>query len=227
MKNLLLVTILSVALVGCWWQKEAPVEEVKPEVVEPEPVKEVIDPEVVLEEAFEEAVKKIPIEEVETFEEVVDEGDADEMLEPVTPQELESREDEATQASRVKVRRMASTEYQDQMGANDVGLDYRDFTTETFNELYGIRPMLIYVTASSCGACKEWDEELRNNADKLAGVNALVFKAEFDKVADFRSDYAVEKPGQAVYLSPMGEAMGTVENPEVDTLIKFFGRFQR
>lgn len=217
--------VLGSLMTGCWWSKKDPIpepviEEPEVEVVEPEPE---IDPEV----EFEEAVKEIPIEEVETFVEVVDEGDADEMLVPATPQEIEAREDEATKASRVKVKRMASASYRDEMGANEVGLDYRDFSEETFKELYGIRPIMVYVTDPSCVECAAWDEELRNNADKLILVNALVLKANFNEVPDFRKDYKVEAPGQAVFLSPMGEAMGTMSNPEVDSLIKFFGKFKR
>ena len=228
MSKFLVLFSLLILLTGCFGKDpevpvvpEEPVVEVPEEPVTPE------EPETNLEDEFEEAVKAIPVEEVETFVEVIDEGDADEMLEAKTEEEVIAQETEADQAARVKVRRISDATYRDEMGANDVGLDYRDFSQETFDELYGIRPMVIYFSSEGCTACDQWDETLRNNADKLAFVNALILKADIDKASKFVEDYQVDGTGTALYFSPMGEVMGQVPNPDVDSLIDFFGRFQR
>lgn len=159
------------------------------------------------EDAFEKALEAIPADEVPQFVEVIDEGNADEIVaaEPGEKQLLENEEDKAQRAES-EARAAAREASQD--GADNKGLDFRTYSEELMAQVKGVRPAILYFTADDCETCATWEEGLRSEAAAFADRNALIMMADFETYTDLAKEMRVTEPGWAMMMTGVGEFMG-------------------
>ncbi len=219
-------------LAGCSWWPFGKSEESQPiaEVVAPIPpeapkeIPEEFTLDIDNDEDFQRAIKEIPADQINRFEEIIDPGDGDEMLEE-TVEAIVSKETEMDKVARRRAKQVLDNDYRESVGVNNTGLEYRNYSEKLVREVMGIRPNILFFYDEGDAVSREWEENLKQNSEQLEEVNALIIKVDYTEHTDLRARFEITKPGTALYFDPVGVTRGTYYNPSMSDLLDFFERF--
>ena len=205
-----------ILLAGCWGGDGAVSEGTSPvEPVYTEGERPNFESNIDEEGAFDQARSEVQANEVPRFVEVVDEGDAD-LARARTEAEIAAAETDADREAKAIFAAQELARAQGQTGADNRGLEFREYSESLFKETKGLRAGLLYFTASDCTDCANWEEGLRQQAEAFSDLNTMIIMVDFNAETDFATSLNITEPGQALIMTPIGELLGPRTTEQLD-----------
>lgn len=209
-RYLLVLSLFSLLLTACGRDDTPePVVTVVPEPVVTVPETPEFEPDIDEDDAFDEALSEVSVEDAVIFEETIDDIDADSVqaAEPgeKLAQALESESDAQAQAQSL-IRQAAREE---NLALEEPrGLQIRPYSEDLYLQVKGVRPAVLYFTADDCETCAQWEADLRANAAAFDQTDALILLADYDQETQLAEEMNITAPGYGMMLTGMGEMMG-------------------